>query len=67
MFNVMLVFNSLVDGASRIGEFTPKDIDSIEHQRYMKWEDLEFFLVPGDDVDGVTIYIIVLCKWPNVQ
>ena len=63
MFNVTLVLNSLVDGASRIGEFIPKDIDSVEHQRYMKWKDLEFFLVPSDDVDGVTIYIIVLCKW----
>jgi hypothetical protein len=63
MFNATLVLNSLVDGASRIGEFIPKDIDSVEHQRYMKWKDLEFFLVPSDDVDGVTIYIIVLCKW----
>jgi hypothetical protein len=63
MFNVTLVLNSLVDGASRIGEFIPKDVDSVEHQRYMKWKDLEFFLVPSGGVDSVTIYVIVLCKW----
>jgi hypothetical protein len=67
MFNGTLVLNSLVDGASRSGEFIPKDIDSVEHQRYMKWKDLVFFLVSSDDVDGVTIYIIVLCKWPNID
>jgi hypothetical protein len=63
MFNTTLVLNSLIDAASRIGEFIPTDTDSKEKGRYLKWEDLEFIMTPSDDVDGITIHIVVLCKW----
>jgi hypothetical protein len=67
MFNTTLVLNSLVDGASRIGEFVPTDTDSKEKGRYLKWKDLQFFMLPSDGVDGITICIVVLCKWLKRQ
>lgn len=63
MFNTTLVLNFLVDGASRIGEFIPTDTDSKKNGRYLKWEDLDFIMTPSDDVDAITIHIVVLCKW----
>jgi hypothetical protein len=63
MFNTTLVLNALVDSASRIGEFIPTNTDSKEKGRYLKWQDLDFFMTPTDDVDGITIHIIVNCKW----
>lgn len=66
MFNCTLLVNLLIDGASRIGEFLPQNALSQTRQMFLKWQDLEFFALP-DGNGGITIFIIVTCKWLKNQ
>jgi hypothetical protein len=63
MFNVTLLINLLIDGASRIGEFLPKDVAATDGQKFIQWQHLEFFALPGNEADSITIFIIITAKW----
>ncbi|KAK4251039.1 hypothetical protein C7999DRAFT_28355 [Corynascus novoguineensis] len=62
-FNTTLILNFLVDGASRIGEFIPVSSDAARDGRFMTWVDVEFWVLPSDGLEPVTIHAVILCKW----
>jgi hypothetical protein len=67
MFNCTLLINLLIDGASRIGEFLPKDSLAHDQQKFLQWQHLEFFALPDEGSDAITIFIIVTCEWLKNQ
>ncbi len=57
-----IIVNLLIDGASRIGELIPRAPDHRIAEAYLKWQDLEFWVIE-DEVGDQTISCIVCSKW----
>lgn len=67
MFQMTLVLNLLIDGASRVGEFVPDGNADVADGKYIKWEDIDFWMFPDDATGSVAIFAVILCRWVKVQ